>query len=578
VGWGRALALVLPCGLLVAGGAIAYPFSLNAAVAGERLVGVVAASVLAAGAALGLLKARNTEVVLVGVSIAALAAGVWVIAASGPDVFRGAVGSGLDLIFRPLFGRVQVTDSVAVANTRFIIGYNGLADLCLVAIFCCGAVLLARPRPRRQAAVLVALVGASAILLIGTGARGGLTGLAAGMCAIGLYAWPRRYVLLALIAAPIALAVAAVGILDKGLEFSSTAGRLTYWADLARLLVEYPLTGVGLGVDTAYAVGLQYEINPDPERVFYAHNTFVQTYLEQGPLATVGMLSLPLLAIGAALLARRHAPPSRGRASFIAGLGIVGGLEAHGLTDQVVTTNIGTGLVLFGLAAILAALSPAAIGVVNRWTTRVFAMLVGVVAIVALAVIATPVGRAQTLLNLGGLEMNRAFAARVQSTDRAAALRQAENTLSLGLAQAPDHPALLRDLARVRAARFDDSGALDALKRATTSPRLDAFDTLQIAHVYRDLGFADEAYAWAARAYTAWGRAPEDAVMQVYAQSTLTDDRSRVLAQQAEAAMRARSFGEAHSLFQQALSFASGSAYLTDRLAASQRAVDKYGG
>jgi hypothetical protein len=182
------------------------------------------------------------------------------------------------------------------------------------------------------------------------------------------------------------------------------------------------------------------------------------------------------------------------------------------------------------------------------------------------------------LLNLGGLDMNRAFAARVQSAERAGALAAAENTLSLGLAQTPDHPGLLRDLARVRAARFDDSGALDALKRATASPRLDAFDTLQIAHVYRDLGFSDEAYDWAARAYTAWGRAPEDAVMQVYAQSTLTDDRSRVLAQQAEAAMRARHFGEAHSLFQQALSFASSSVYLTDRLGASQRAVDKYGG
>ena len=152
MGWGRALALVLPCGLLVAGGAIAYPFSLNAAVAGERLLGLVVASVLAAGAALSLSRSHNSEVALVGVSIAALAAGVWVIAASGPDVFRGAVGSGLDLIFRPLFGRIQVTDSVAVANTRFIVGYNGLADLCLVAIFCCGALLLARPRPRGSAA------------------------------------------------------------------------------------------------------------------------------------------------------------------------------------------------------------------------------------------------------------------------------------------------------------------------------------------------------------------------------------------------------------------------------------------
>jgi O-Antigen ligase len=577
VAWGRALPLVAPCALLVAGGVIGYPFSLNAVVAGERLLGLVLTSMLALAAAVGLSRLRQGELVLVGASITALAGGVWVIAASGPDVFRGTVGGALDRVFRPLFGLVQLTDSVAVANTRFIIGYNGLADLCLVAIFCCGTLLLGRPRPG-QAAGPLAIVGASTILLIGTGARGGLTGLAAGTCAIGLYAWPRRYALLTVIAAPFALAVAAVGILDKGLEFSSTAGRLTYWGDLARLLVEYPFTGVGLGVDTAYAVGLQYEINPDPERVFYAHNTFVQTYLEQGPLATMGMLSVPLLAIGAALVCRRYPPHRSCHALLMAGLGIVGGLEAHGFTDQVVTTNVGTGLVLVGLAAILAALSPAAIGVLNRWTTRVGATLVGVAGIVALVVVAAPIGRAQMLLNLGGLDMNRAFAARIQSAERAAALADAENTLSFGLTQVSDHPGLLRDLARVRAARFDDDGALEALKRATNSPRLDAFDTLQIAHVYRDLGFADEAYAWAARAYAAWGRAPEDAVMQVYAESTLTDDRSRVLAEQAEAAMRARSFGEANALFRQALSFESNSPYLKDRVGASQRAVDKYGG
>ena len=575
-GWPRALPLVLPCALLITGGAVAHPFSLNAAVAGERLLGLVLASLLAIGATPVLARARGHDAVLVGVSVAALVAGGWVIAASGPDVFRGSVGGALDSIFRPLFGRAVVTDSVAVANTRFIVGYNGLADLCLVAIFCCGAVLLGRPR-RGQTTALAAIVVASAIVLVGTGARGGLTGLAAGMCAVGLYAWPRRFALLGLIAAPLALAAAAVGILDKGLEFSSTAGRLTYWGDLARLLVEYPLTGVGLGVDTAYAVGLQYEINPDPERVFYAHNTFVQTYLEQGPLATLAMLCLPVLAIGAALLARRHPVSSGRRALLMAGLGVVGGMEAHGLTDQVVTTNVGTALVLVGVSAILAALSPDAIGVLNRWTARVSTAFVGLAALTALALIATPAGRAQVLLNLGGLDMNRAFAARAQSPDRAAGLAEAENKLSLGLAQAPDHPGLLRDLARVRAARFDDSGALGALKQATTSSRLDAFDTLQIAHVYRDLGFAEEAYTWAARAYAAWGRAPEDAVMQVYAQSTLTDDRSRVLAQQGEAAMRARKFGEAHSLFEQALSFAPNSAYLADRLGAAQRAVAKYG-
>src|SRR5205823_14426051 len=169
---------------------------------------------------------------------------------------------------------------------------------------------------------------------------GGLTGLGAGICAIGLFVWPRRYTALAVVAAPVALALAALSILDKGLEFSSTAGRLTYWSDLARLLVEYPLTGVGLGMDTANAVALQYEINPDPERIFYAHNTFVQSYLEQGPLGALGMLGVPLVALAAALIAR-HSGASRERQPLlIAGLGIVGALTAHGLTDQVVTTNV----------------------------------------------------------------------------------------------------------------------------------------------------------------------------------------------------------------------------------------------
>ena len=44
------------------------------------------------------------------------------------------------------------------------------------------------------------------------------------------------------------------------------------------------------------------------------------------------------------------------------------------------------------------------------------------------------------------------------------------------------------------------------------------------------------------------------------------------------AAMRARTFGEARSLFQQALTFKPDSPYLQDRLGAAQRAVVKYGG
>jgi hypothetical protein len=100
---------------------------------------------------------------------------------------------------------------------------------------------------------------------------------------------------------------------------------------------------------------------------------------------------------------------------------------------------------------------------------------------------------------------------------------------------------------------------------------------LQIGHLYRDLGFADEGYAWAARAYATWGRPPEDGVMRLYAQSTLHDSRAQNLTDQAEAAMRARIFSEAKTLFEQALTFEPSNAYLQDRIGAARRAVDKYG-
>jgi hypothetical protein len=65
--------------------------------------------------------------------------------------------------------------------------------------------------------------------------------------------------------------------------------------------------------------------------------------------------------------------------------------------------------------------------------------------------------------------------------------------------------------------------------------------------------------------------------MQVYAQSTLHDSRAQNLADQAEAAMRGRTFRDARTLFEQALTFEPSNAYLQDRIGAAQRAVSKYG-
>src|SRR5258708_39599816 len=111
---------------------------------GERLLGLIAARLGALAAWVGLRRVERPTGLLIGIAIGVWLAGLWVIAASGTDVFRGTVGVVLQVLFRPVFGLAQVTDPVEVANTRFIVGYNGLADLCLVAIFCCGALLFKR--------------------------------------------------------------------------------------------------------------------------------------------------------------------------------------------------------------------------------------------------------------------------------------------------------------------------------------------------------------------------------------------------------------------------------------------------
>jgi O-antigen ligase len=574
----RLLAIGLPGALLIAGALVGYPFTLDEPVARERLLGLVAATVLAALAAHALGKTCRPRPILTGLAVLGALGGLWIIAADEPTIFRGPLGVPLGSLFKPLYGLVRLTDDVAVTNTRFIVGYNGLADLCLVVIFAClGLLLEARRTPARVG--LAAAVAGSLLVLVAAGSRGGLNGLVVGACAVALFAWRLRKALLALIVAPAIAALTALALIDKGLEVSSTTGRFVYWSDLARLLVEYPLTGVGLGVDTANRVAVAYEINPDPERLFYAHNTFVESYLEQGPLGLLGMLLIPVVALVAAIVARRCGTHPARRPLLLAGLGLLAGLEAHGLTDQVVTTNLGTLLVLLALAGILSALTAPGYDLLAAWLARLSLAGAGLLALGLAALLILPAGRAQVLLDLGGLQMNRATDAPAEA--RASTLAEAESLLSLALAQDPGHAGVLRDLARVRLGRYDDAGALDALQRAAASPRLDAFDVLQIAHLYRDMGFADQAYAWANRAYATWRRPAPDVVLRAYAEQTLPDDfRIRVLVDQGEAAMHARAYADAASLFRQALSFAAGSPspYLQDRLAEAERAASRQNG
>ena len=96
--------------------------------------------------------------------------------------------------------------------------------------------------------------------------------------------------------------------------------------------------------------------------------------------------------VAAALLARRIGVLRGAPAAADRGLGIVGGLEAHGLTDQVVTTNLGTALLLLGAAAVVASLPEATLSILNRWTSRLCLACLGLLALAVVLLVALPCG------------------------------------------------------------------------------------------------------------------------------------------------------------------------------------------
>src|SRR5919201_2630154 len=139
--------IAAPCGLLLAGAAIGLPLTLDPAPAWERLLGVCGALGLGVAGLLGLRRLADGWVVpaLLAAASASLLGSFWIVAGVGADSFRGPVGALLQRLFQPLFGRVAFADPIAIANTRFIFGYNGVSDLCLVALWTSGAALWTRP-------------------------------------------------------------------------------------------------------------------------------------------------------------------------------------------------------------------------------------------------------------------------------------------------------------------------------------------------------------------------------------------------------------------------------------------------
>ena len=187
-----------------------YVFTLDAAVAAERLLGLAVTSLLAVVAMVGCggwSSPSGASWCAVGRRVAGRGVGDRGHRARTP--FGARSGLGLQFVFRPMFGLVRrhglrrghqhALHRRLQRTGRPVPG----GDLC------CGALLIARPRPARAGVAAGGRIAVALILLVGTGARGGLTGLAAGR----LHDRPVRLAATvcaaALVAAPVGLVVAA---------------------------------------------------------------------------------------------------------------------------------------------------------------------------------------------------------------------------------------------------------------------------------------------------------------------------------------------------------------------------------
>ncbi|MFI5267874.1 MAG: O-antigen ligase family protein, partial [Chloroflexota bacterium] len=224
--------------------------------------------------------ARRLELVwlLLGAGLAASAAG---------NILVDRASWKLDALNRPvyaLFAHMPRFSELAFSQ-------NGLAAF-LILVIPFGFVLAREPRWRTLAGAATA---ALVLELLVTESRAAMLslGLASGLFALYLRG---RWRWLALAVPGLALALLASGLVALPMNLSwlptggSSAERLGIWQSALLMIADMPLTGIGLGmfqrVYPLYILPAYQNIHP------HAHNLFLQTYLDAGPLGCAGMLLL----------------------------------------------------------------------------------------------------------------------------------------------------------------------------------------------------------------------------------------------------------------------------------------------
>jgi O-antigen ligase len=179
------------------------------------------------------------------------------------------------------------------------------------------------------------ILGFLILCLVLTFSRGGWLGLALAVIVFAALKEPRLLILLMALAlisplfmpSVVANRVASIG----SLEDSSNAFRVTIWIAALRMMKDYWLTGVGLGLSAFARVYRDYMIAGTP--ALHAHNLYLEMGIEVG---IAGLLAF-LWMIAAGLSRALYSIRAKIRSSFIlAGvLGALGGHLLHGLFDYV---------------------------------------------------------------------------------------------------------------------------------------------------------------------------------------------------------------------------------------------------
>jgi len=242
------------------------------------------------------------------------------------------------------------------ANQRFFIHPNGLADFAVLLVpLLSGLTLSWGTRLLRLLSAIGALT--LILLLLATGSRGGIIGLAAGLLFMAGIAGRRYWPVLGLLAG-LVLALLFGGFVGKGtdagrlLQSQTLESREAVWQDYWPLAEEFPYTGAGLGMKNTALTYALYQSLTNPYEIPHSHNLYLQTYLEQGILGALGLLLISGAA-GITFWRLRRVSQRPYRAVALGSLGAFIGLSVHGMFDAVGASNLGTAMLMvpLGLAA-----------------------------------------------------------------------------------------------------------------------------------------------------------------------------------------------------------------------------------